>query len=364
MDISEFYIIAVVSNPVRYRTRWRLFKEFMEHMKDMGAQVLVVEQAYGRREPQVCEDYSHNDRDTTQIIDENKNGIDDRIESMCTSMGFARPALKHDPFHLVVRTNAELWHKENLINLGIQHLTKIRPKWKYVAWIDADVIFQRRDIIMETAQQLQHYDIVQMFSHVVDMGPEYQPIKQFNGFMWSYMNNDRFPPMGPGTGGYYAYDKKAFWHCGYAWAATRDAMERISLFDKGILGAGDHHMALALIGCAAKSLPAKVSPGYRDSVLSWEAQALHEIKKNVGYVPGLITHNWHGNKKNRKYVERWDILVKNKFDPVKDLIRDNQGMYRLNMAHGERSIRLRDDIRQYFRARDEDCTYYVPGESN
>ena len=134
-------------------------------MKDMGAQLLVVEQAFGRREPQICEDHHHSDNNTTRIIDRNHNGVDDRIEGNCVNYPIWRePIPSHDPFHLVVRTNAELWHKENMIMLGIQHLTKIRPKWKYVAWVDADVIFQRRDIILETAQQLQHYDIVQMFS--------------------------------------------------------------------------------------------------------------------------------------------------------------------------------------------------------
>jgi hypothetical protein len=357
LAVDEFYVIAVISNPIRYKSRWRLFKEFQQHMKDMGAQLLIVEQAFGRREPQVCMDHHHSDHDTTKIIDKNRNGIDDRYEDVNAVKFWQEPVPSHDPFHLVIRTNAELWHKENMINLGIQHLTKIRPKWKYVAWVDGDIIFQRRDIISETAHQLQHYDIVQMFSHVVDMGPEYQPINTYNGFMWSYMENDRYPPIGPGNGGYYQY-KPGFWHPGFAWAATRDAMERLSLFDKGILGAGDHHMALCLIGQGKKSLPGSISKGYRDAVLSWEAQAQHEIKRNVGYVPGLITHNWHGSKKHRKYIERWSVITKNNFDPVKDLIRDNQGLYRLNMSYGNRSIRLRDDIRAYFRSRNEDSIDY------
>lgn len=352
LDISQFYVVAVVSNPIRYQRRWHLFREFLDHMKDAGAKVLIVEQAFGRREPQINTDWKHMDDDTTTFVDVNQNGIDDRFE-ICP------PKLehKHNPFHLTVRTNAELWHKENLINIGIQHLTKIRPKWKYVAWIDADIIFQRRDIILETAQQLQHYDIVQMFSHVVDMGPMYQPINSYNGFMYSWFQNDFQPPIGPGNGGYYSYEK-GFWHPGYAWAATRSAMERISLFDKAILGAGDHHMALCLIGKGAKSLPGNISKGYRNAVMAWQDIAQHEIKKNIGYVPGLITHNWHGNKKNRKYVERWKIITDCNFDPTKDLIRDNQGMYRLNMSYGERSIRLRDKIRQYFRQRNEDSIDY------
>lgn len=94
LDISEFYVIAVVSNPIRYKRRWELFKQFKEHMKDMGAQVLVVEQAFGRRQPQIATDYDQNDN--------------------CVNTG---PYIEKDPFHLVVRTDQELWYKENLINL-------------------------------------------------------------------------------------------------------------------------------------------------------------------------------------------------------------------------------------------------------
>lgn len=39
LDVSQFFVIAVVSNPVRYKTRWELFKKFKEHMKDMRGSV-------------------------------------------------------------------------------------------------------------------------------------------------------------------------------------------------------------------------------------------------------------------------------------------------------------------------------------
>lgn len=224
-------------------------------------------------------------------------------------------------------------------------------------WVDGDVMFQRRDIILETAQQLQHYDMVQMFSHIVDLGPQYQPIANYNGFMWSYFNNDFWPPKGAGQGGYYSYNY-GFWHPGYAWAATRECMNRISLFDKGVLGAGDHHMALCLIGAGHKSLPGGIHKNYRNAVMNWQDLVQYELRKNIGYVPGLITHFWHGNKKNRRYIERWKVLQETQFDPYKDLIKDNQGMYRLNMRYGRRSERLRDKIRQYFRQRNEDGIDY------
>lgn len=318
LDISKFYVITVCSNPVRYQARWKLLKEFEQHITELGGKLLIVEQAFGNREFQV------------------------------TSAS--------NPMHLQVRTDHELWHKENMINLSVQRLTMIDPSFEYVAWIDGDIVFQRKDVLLETAQQLQHYDIVQMFSHVIDMGPQMEYIQQNNGFVYMYHQNLCYPPQTNGHGGYYAAAThgKTFWHPGYAWAARRRFFDKIQLMDQAILGAGDHHMALGLIGQAARSLPGHCSEGYKKMVMGWEKQAAHAFKRNVGFVPGVITHNWHGKKSDRKYVERWGIITKNKFDPVTDLTRDSYGLWRLNMAHGERSIRLRDDIRIYFRQRNED----------
>lgn len=315
LDISKFYVIAVCSNPIRYKSRWRLLKQFEHHVRQRGGILLIVEQAYGNREFQVTS--------------------------------------KNNPLHVQVRTDHELWHKENMINIGINHLTRYDPAWEYVAWVDADVHFQREDIFLETAQQLQHYDIVQMFSHVVDTGPQQEFIQQNSGFAYMYHQNLCNSPQKAGEGGYYA-QKSTFWHPGYAWAARRRFFDRIQLMDQAILGAGDHHMALGLIGQAKRSLPGECSPGYKNMVMAWEKQAEFAFRRNVGFVPGLITHTWHGNKTNRKYVERWQIIKRNKFDPTTDLIRDSYGMWRLNMCHGARSIRLRDDIRIYFRQRNED----------
>ena len=319
LNIDKFYVIAVISNPIRYQSRWRLFKQFEQHITKLGAKLLIVEQQFGER------------------------------HFLCTE--------RNNPLHVQVRTRDELWHKENMINIGIQHLSQYDPEWEYVAWIDADLHFNRDDIILETAQQLQHYEIVQMFSYAIDLDPDYGIHRTYNGFVYMYQQNNYCPPNGTGRGGYYLYDQKAYWHPGFAWAARRSAIDKTQLLDKAILGAGDHHMALCLIGQGKKSIPPKISPAYRKMVLDWETNATFAFQRNVGYVPGTITHYWHGSKKYRKYNDRWSVLIKNQFDPGSDLIKDSYGLYRLNMAHGEKSIRLRDEIRQYFRQRNEDCIY-------
>lgn len=317
IDISRFYVIAVCSNPVRYQRRWELFKEFEKHMKDVGGKLIVVEQAFGKREFQLTE--------------------------------------RDNIWHLQLRTDQELWHKENMLNIGIQYLSQIDPDWDGVAWIDGDIQFQRRDIITETVQQLQHYHWVQMFSHAIDLGPNGEVMNMHKSFMYQYYNNENEPPQGAGYGGYYTVShKKEFWHPGWAWAARRSALDRLPLIDRGILGSSDHHMAMGLIGEIKRSYPPQVTDAYKKYLNNWQEIALFHFKKNVGYVPGTITHFWHGNKKDRKYVERWKVLIQNEFDPYTDIIEDSQGLYRLNPHTGDKYIKLRDDIRRYFRQRNED----------
>jgi hypothetical protein len=125
------------------------------------------------------------------------------------------------------------------------------------------------------------------------------------------------------------------------------------LMDTPILGAGDHHMALALIGQCNRSMPGGITQEYRKAITDWQDNALHFIKKDIGYVPGTICHYFHGTKASRKYVERWDILTKNKFNPLTDIRKDSQGLWQINEKN-DRQIRLRDEIRMYFRQRNED----------
>jgi hypothetical protein len=142
----------------------------------------------------------------------------------------------------------------------------------------------------------------------------------------------------------------AYWHTGYAWACTRRAWDTFGgLIDRAVAGAGDHHMALALVGNAKRSLPGGTHPAYDKMVLDWEdrASALH---KNVGYMEGTVLHHWHGKKSDRRYQSRWNILREHRYDPSVDLSPDYRGVLHLT-AKGER---LRHPMRMYFRSRNED----------
>lgn len=306
-------VVAVISNPVRYRSRYDLYRQFERMVLDAGARLTTVELAYGDRPFEI---------------------------------------VGHDPrtaYH-GLRTKHELWHKENLINLGISRLPH---DWSRVAWIDADVQFSRSDWVQETLQQLEHYAVVQMWSHAQDLGPNHEPLQLHTSFAWDYLEGrcgglpDPYAPK--------PKDPVNHWHPGYAWAATREALEGLGqLIQFAILGAGDNHMARALVGRVEEGLHPQIGRVYRERLLRWQHRADRHIRRNLGAVPGTLLHYHHGPKVARGYWSRWKILVSTNFNPDTDIERDWQGVLHLTNDHTDRGRRLRDGIRRYFRSRNED----------
>ena len=306
---DRLYVVTAISNPVRYRRRYELYRAFEKQMRDSGAILYTAELAFGGREFEISE--------------------------------------AHNPRHLQLRSAHELWHKENMLNLL---LARLPSDWKYVAWIDADVTFARPEWAQETLQALQHYQVVQPWSMSMDLGPEGEVVPDASGgetlpsMLHQYVEGQGWD-LDPQI-----YYSKRAGHSGYAWAARREAIDTLGgLMDVSILGANDHHMARALLGDVKNSVNPAMGANFKAALDDWQERAAL-LKRNVGYVPGTIFHHWHGAKKNRRYLDRWKILVENTYDPLKDIKRDAQGLYQL----AGNKIGLRDDIRAYFRQRNED----------
>lgn len=301
---STLHVVAVISNTQRYHSRYRLFRDFEAEMKaTSNVQLHVVETAFGDRKHEV------------------------------TSAA--------DPSHLQLRTSHELWHKENMINRAVAHL--LPRDWKYLAWVDADVHFNSPTWALDTIHQLQHYAVVQPWSECIDLGPRGNVTQTQKSFA-SLVNQGIRVRLNPRETQY------QFGHMGYASACTRTLFENVGgLIDWGILGSGDAHMAYAMIGQVEGSVSERVSDEYKRALVEWQRKAMRETHGHLGYVPGFIAHHWHGKKTSRKYLERWQILTRHKFDPFADLRKDDQGLYQLiGKPH------LQEDVRQYFASRNED----------
>lgn len=315
----QLHVVTCVSNPVGYQSRYRLYRDFAKHMQDSGVPLYTAECAFGALPFEV------------------------------TGAG--------NPRHLQLRTRSELWHKENLLNLMIARLPS---DWEYVAWIDADVLFARPDWAQETIQQLQHFDIVQLFSEALDLGPDHQVFARYRSFAYSYWQG---VPRLKGAG-YYGGEPPThdpgityYHHPGYAWAMRRGAFDAVGgLLDVAVIGEADWIMARSLLGEAERVLYPGISAGYRRAILEWQNQAVRHLRANLGYVQGTLLHGWHGPKARRNYWNRCRVLVESGFDPELHLKRDWQGLYQLVDRGDAASLVLRDGLRRYFRSRNEDAT--------
>ncbi len=299
---DKLNIIIVISNPCLYARRYILAREFIKRMEnENNIELYIVELVYKDQK------YIITDKD-------NKN-------------------------HLQLKTDIPIWHKENMINLGVKYLL---PKtWKAFAWIDADIEFESTTWVSDTLKLLNgSYDIIQLWSHAVDMDEKLEGMNVFNSAGYQYVHNKNNYNRSRGIN---------YWHPGYAWAITRKAYEKMNgLYEVSILGSGDNIMMLSLINNGLKGLNEKSSENYKNSVIEFQKKV---INFRFGYVPGVIRHFFHGTKKNRKYMERWQILVDHKFDPIEHLEKDNFGLL---VPSKKCPQLLLDDIYNYFKERNED----------
>lgn len=320
-DLDHFYVITVISNPIRYKRRYELYYKFAAMVQGAGINLITVEQAFGNRPFMVTE--------------------------------------KDNPFHVQCRSAEELWLKENMANLGVQRAKQLDSEAREVALVDADCfpMVPPYEWFEETWHALQHYEFVQMWEYLINFGPQEQPIGNAQmSFMAVYeANGYRIEPLGrrhtlPQHSGVNTLGAP-----GLAWAANISALDAVGgFYDKSILGSGDRHMALGLVGAMEGALMGfEKLPGYYHSLIEWQNRCERWIKRDVGMVRTTVGHWHHGNKKHRHYGSRNKILIENEYNPYTDVKYDAHGLLQLETFE-PRQIRLRDEIRGYFRSRNED----------
>ena len=300
---DKLHVIAVISNPCQFARRYILASEFQQRMeREENIILYFVELAYGTHNFYLTE--------------------------------------KTNPRHLQLRGKTPIWHKENMINIGIQ---KLLPKnWKAIAWIDADIEFENSSWALDALKVLNgSRDIVQLFSHAIDMDKNLSSMSIFPSFGYQYTKKAKYGNSGINM-----------WHPGYAWACTHKAYEKMGgLYEMSILGAGDHNMSFSLIRKSEHSLNVNVTVDYKKSVIEFEKRAQ---MLRLGYVPGVIRHYFHGSKKNRKYAERWQILVQNAYEPTKHITKNSDGLL---IPTDTCPKKMLDEIYAYFAERNEDEGY-------
>ena len=300
---DRLHVVIVVSNPGNFASRYILAREFIKRIEseETDVNLYIVELAYEGQGYYITD--------------------------------------KENPRHLRLSGKHQLWHKENMINIAVRRL--LPPTWKAMAWIDADIEFENTTWATDTLKLLNgHFDIVQLFSHACDM--------DINGFSMSVFNSLGYCAVKHGLKGI-RHEGVNYPHPGFAWAISRKGYDRIGgLYEVAILGSGDHIMAKCLLGKGLSSIVSESHQDYKDSVQNFQDKAK---TLRFGYVPGVIRHHFHGSKKNRKYTERWQILVKWDYSPMKHITTNKDGLL---VPSSDCPVGLLEDIVSYGKERNED----------
>lgn len=328
---ETLHLVIPYSNPFRWQSRRRHVNDCIRHLGACpNVRLYLVELAYGDRPFEVTEE--------------------------------------GDPQAIQLRTDSEMFAKENLINIGVQNFP---PSWKYGGYSDGDFHFTRYDWALEAIHMLQHHDFVQLFSNYANLTPAtatsdtgHRVYRTNSSFAWNYLHQEEFRALKQQqqkTDPYYGQliPQETFpfgfppGAPGGAWSWRKSAFSQVQgMLDTCVMGSADWWMAFGLIGQPSMLRGDETIRSYNDDIRNWQKRA-QSLTANIGCVDNFATHFYHGATSNRAYGTREGILVDHKFDPRYDITRDWQGVYRWT---GNKP-RLRDAVRKIFINRHEDDSY-------
>ena len=246
-----------------------------------------------------------------------------------------------------------MWVKENLINIGFQNLPS---DWKYGGWIDRDVMFCNPNWASRSIEKLKECDVIQPWKEFLYLDKQFNyntvdPIQSPSPHLTSYSFGFMKESLRNGT--MTEEDrKKYFGHPGQAWGITREFFEKTGgLYEYGIAGGGDG----IFWNCIKQDRIEDLLQWYWTLNFRFGGTPIIEYHKKcadakIGYVDGLILHYYHGSVERKNYNYRYSLLETHKFEPTKDLTKDENGV----LCFKEKNSQLEKDLADYFLNRKED----------
>jgi hypothetical protein len=327
---EPLYTVVPYFNPWRFKSRVKHAERALKHFHDSGAVIVFVEVGFNRRELVFAD-----------------SGLDGK-PAECGILG-SDPRFRHK--YIGLHTKDEIWLKENAINIGVQHLPY---DWQQLCWLDSDVHFVRPNWVGECIHKLQHYKFLQMFSQAQDLGPNYEILDygRTPSFVQEWTVGVVQKKIRASRPDSYYYPSKGW--PGLAWACTRQAWDIVGgLLDVSVVdGGADHDMARLLI--EETGLRTFSHPNFKAMLNEWGERCKQGIRRNVGLMDGTILHHWHGRKRDRQYMAKYNLTA-GAFDPLRHIKRDAAGLYQLHDDGSENFIRFRDGIRRLAALRKEDA---------
>jgi hypothetical protein len=204
------------------------------------------------------------------------------------------------------------------------------------------MVFTDDDWVEKTEELLKSYDYVQLFDEITYLNED---MKSYGAIFANIKDSKNSPHLRQAPGG--------------AWATRLNIFPPKGLYYKHVLGGGDaffwyalfgHYLLLeGTLGPYWESIVGFL-PELKQDMLAW-SNDYYKFRPNptVTYLPQNINHLFHGQFKNRQYLERLNILRTYNYNPHTDVKLEN-GTLRWSNDKKE----FRDLVKWYFYERNED----------
>lgn len=258
-----------------------------------------------------------------------------------------------------------LWQKERLINITAKRILD-NYDYKYIGWVDSDVLFYNEDWLEKTCEALRGNLAVQMFRQcglfdrnleITYTDPHGDPHPEL-GSVQRYLSTAYAYASGMFNTDWVTFHRPTFNHVGFAWAARREFFEELGVQDKAVFGDGDTFIAAALAGkkVHATHRGHALGPSSAELFTTYSTTARDLAKRldlhPMGFVDNTLYHLQHGDFAGKQYNSRLELLAQTQYDPALHLELDHNGLYRFTEFAPER---LRTNLKLYFNNRQEDA---------
>jgi len=259
-------------------------------------------------------------------------GLKDKAENLYTvELAFddAEFHLEELPNRLAFRSPNVMWQKEALLNKGIEAV--LYAGNKYVSWLDADIHFTNDCWYDRLLEALEDSTLVQVF----------EVLKRFD-------DPDKFQVMKSTV----ASMGQASPATGFGWACPTDLFsDGFRLYDKLIVGGGDTLIYSAAFNELGSWLAKRsYSFNHMRDIVKWSNKWYDKVNGNLGYAENRIETFYHGDLKDRNYINRHEITLSAEFDPELDIGRDQDNL----LTWTSEKTDMHNSIREYFGHRNED----------
>lgn len=246
---------------------------------------------------------------------ENYERFADSLRSQGVQLATVELAFDDDPFCTVsamttwirgTRAKHDLFQKEALCALAMRGWA---PDATTVAWIDADVLLLNPRWAYHAQQELNLFDVVQLFGTTRYCTASWDLGAETLGAARAFATRQQ------------GFDDYARCHPGLAWAARGEWLRENPLYCGMPSGSNDTVMFKAFTGGMARLQHQDgMSPAWRRHAMEY-CQRLEAAR--VGYVEGCAVHLNHGDLRARDYGARWRMPT---FDPYRDLVVEGSGL--------------------------------------